>query len=263
MAAEDEPQGEERELGVEHPGSEAGSAESVLELHEPIAREKDEPRDGYEPLPTWLVFVFFGLIGWGGWYLGRYSAEFRRDIFRIEDTRVGATAAPTAPAGPRDPAEVGAAVYQRTCVPCHQASGEGLPGSFPPLGGSDYVVGEPTRLVRIVLDGLEGPIDVGGTTYTGVMPAWGKQLDDFEVAAVVTHVRTHFGNDASEVPEAFVAEVRKASGTRERWRAEQLDAAEPVAMPEPSEAEETEESDEGAPDADEPDEAKALEGARP
>ena len=263
MAAEDEPQGEARELGVEHPASEAGSAESVLELHEPIAREKEEPRDGFEPLSTWLVFVFFGLIGWEGWYLGRYSAEFRPDIFRIEDTRVGATAAPTAPAVPRDPEEVGAAVYQRTCVPCHQANGEGLPGTFPPLGGADYVLGEPTRLVRIVLDGLEGAIDVGGATYTGVMPAWGKQLDDFEVAAVATHVRTHFGNDASAIPEAFVAEVRKASGARERWRGPELEAASPVAMPDTSEAEKPEPPGEGAEGAQEPGETDAPEGANP
>jgi mono/diheme cytochrome c family protein len=247
MAVEDEPQGEERELDVEHPGSEAGREESVLELHEPIAREKDEPRDGYEPLQTWLVFVFFAVIGWGGWYLGRYSAEFRRDVFRIEDTRVGATAAPPALDALRDPKEVGAAVYQRTCAPCHQANGEGLTGSFPPLAGADYVTGEPTRLVRIVLDGLEGPIEVGGVTYSGVMPAWGKQLDDFEVAAVVTHVRTSFGNAASESPEAFVAEVREASGTRERWRAEELEAAEPIEMPALDEAEEAaEEGDEDA-----------------
>jgi mono/diheme cytochrome c family protein len=232
MANGDPPEGEEKELEVEHPGSEGGSVESVLAMHEPIAREKAEPADGYEPLPTWLVFVFFGLIGWGGWYLGKYTADFRSDVFRVEDASAARVPAVTAPA-PRDPAQTGELLYRRLCTACHQASGEGLAGSFPPLARSEYVIGDPARLVRIVLNGLEGPITVRGSTYAANMPAWAPQLDDFELAAVATYVRNQFGNSAPPVPEALVAELRKLSASRGRpWTVEELEQAEPVTVPE-------------------------------
>ncbi|MFO7562990.1 MAG: c-type cytochrome [Enhygromyxa sp.] len=270
MAAEDHPEDhpedkpEDKDLEVEHPESETGSVESVLAIHEPIAREKEEPRDGFEPLPTWLIFVFFALMGWGGWYLGRYTADFRSDVFRIEDTAIGAALLLATDEGPRDLAQEGPAVYQRICASCHQASGQGIAGAFPPLAASEYVVGEPETLVRIILHGVQGPIVVAGTRYSALMPGWGQQLDDFEIAAVATHVRSAFGNDASGVSEAFVAEVRKASGVRTLpWTVDELEQAEPVTLPTAPEVEQPAAEGEGAPDAEAPPETPSAGGVRP
>jgi mono/diheme cytochrome c family protein len=272
MAAEDEP--EEKDLEVEHPESDTGGGESVLAIHEPIAREKAEPRDGYEPLPTWLVFVFFGIMGWGGWYIGRYTADFRADVFRIEDTAFGFSLSGPTEEAPRDLVQEGPGVYQRICASCHQASGQGLAGAFPPLAESEYVVGDPATLVRIILHGVQGEITVRGVTYANLMPGWGQQLDDFEIAAVATHVRRSFGNDASEVSEEFVAEVRKVSGVRTLpWTVVELERAEPVALPTAPEAvqpaaeqpaaEQPAAEVEQAPDADEPPESPSAGGVRP
>jgi mono/diheme cytochrome c family protein len=255
MAAEEQP--EEKDLEVEHPESDTGGGESVLAIHEPIAREKAEPRDGYEPLPTWLVFIFFGIMGWGGWYIGRYTADFRADVFRIQDTAFGGALGPTEKS-PRDLVQEGPGVYQRICASCHQASGQGLAGAFPPLAESEYVVGDPATLVRIILHGVQGEITVRGVTYANLMPGWGQQLDDFEIAAVATHVRRSFGNDASEVSEEFVAEVRKVSVRTLPWTVGELERAEPVVLEQP--AVEVEQ----APDADElPPESPGAGGVRP
>lgn len=88
--------------------------------------------------------------------------------------------------------DLGASVYQTNCMSCHQATGEGLPGAFPPLHGHAadvYAVdGGAEYLVNVLLFGLDGAIDVDGMTYSGVpMPAW-KQFSDDEVAAVVNHI---------------------------------------------------------------------------
>lgn len=93
--------------------------------------------------------------------------------------------------------EQGEAVYAANCVSCHQGEGQGLPGVFPPLaghipdlvnaGGRDYVI-------DVVLYGLQGPIEVDGQTYNGVMPAW-QQLSDDDIAAVVNHMATAWGNE--------------------------------------------------------------------
>ena len=68
-------------------------------------------------------------------------------------------------------ADRGKGFYMTTCVACHQPTGAGLPGVFPPFDGSEYVVGDARRLVAIVIKGLNGPITVKGTKYPGAIPA--------------------------------------------------------------------------------------------
>jgi glucose/arabinose dehydrogenase/cytochrome c5 len=102
----------------------------------------------------------------------------------------------------------GAAVYNARCASCHQASGQGVSGVFPPLAGTDWVTGDKSRLIGIILNGLSGEIDVDGVTYNGAMPPWSATLTDREIAAVLTHVRTSFGNDAEPVSAAEVAAIR-------------------------------------------------------
>jgi mono/diheme cytochrome c family protein len=97
-------------------------------------------------------------------------------------------------------------------VTCHQPDGNGTPGQFPPLTGSEWLKEkEPGRIIRIVLNGLNGPLQLNGKSYNGSMVPWKDTLKDEEIAAVLTYVRKAkgFGNNAEEVKPERVAAVRK------------------------------------------------------
>lgn len=124
-------------------------------------------------------------------------------------------------------------VYDSICTTCHQADGKGLPGAFPALAGSEWVTRDPETPIRIVLLGLTGPIEVVGAKFNAVMPPR-TELSDEQVAEAVTHVRSHFGNSASAVDAAKVAEVRKSlAGRTKSWTADELTALRATAAPEP------------------------------
>jgi len=102
----------------------------------------------------------------------------------------------------------GKLLYLQHCVICHQSSGQGTPGTFPPLANSDYLLNSETSILALV-QGLSGKIAVNGTNYDGVMPP--VLLDDAKVADVVTYVRNNFGNSAGPVTTQQVATVRSKS----------------------------------------------------
>jgi hypothetical protein len=112
--------------------------------------------------------------------------------------------APTA-AGPVGP-------YQTICATCHQAEGQGMPGAFPPLAGSEWMTGNPEVPIQIVLVGLTGPVDVKGTTYNALMPP--PAMTDEQIAEAISYARTHFGNAASTVDVALVRKVRASLAGR-------------------------------------------------
>ncbi len=116
----------------------------------------------------------------------------------------------------------GAPIYANRCATCHQADGKGIPKIFPPLASSAWVTGNPDHVIRIVLNGLNGPIEVAGETYQGVMPGL-SILADEEISAVVNYVRSNFGNNASPVTSVDVARIR-AEGRKTLWTAEELAA---------------------------------------
>jgi mono/diheme cytochrome c family protein/glucose/arabinose dehydrogenase len=111
-------------------------------------------------------------------------------------------------------AEFGKRLYSN-CMSCHQANGRGLPPVYPPLRASEIVLGDPETLVRIVMHGLEGKIEVDGQVYNQVMPAAPLRTDE-EIAAVLTYVRSAWGNSASAVDTALVAKVREETKGRNR-----------------------------------------------
>ncbi len=100
----------------------------------------------------------------------------------------------------------GGALYRQHCAVCHQAEGQGVPGVFPPLRESDFLVKERERSLRAPLEGLSGEITVNGATYRGAMPL--LVLSDAEVAALMTWVGSHMGNTIPAVTEEEVAKVR-------------------------------------------------------
>jgi mono/diheme cytochrome c family protein len=107
----------------------------------------------------------------------------------------------------------GGQIFAAKCAACHQATGVGLPGVFPPLAGSEWVLGSDKVLVQIPLHGITGSIQVKGATYSGAMPVF-NTLSDGEIAAVLTYVRSQWGNSAPTVSPATVAAGRKATQSR-------------------------------------------------
>ena len=103
--------------------------------------------------------------------------------------------------------QAGAKVFEIACSACHQPTGQGLPGAFPPLAGSDFLLKEPKRAIDIVVKGLQGEVTVNGVKYNSVMPAM-TQLSDQEIADVITYVLNSWGNKAGSVNVTQVAAAR-------------------------------------------------------
>jgi mono/diheme cytochrome c family protein len=118
----------------------------------------------------------------------------------------------------------GQQIYMTRCMACHHMEGEGMRGIFPPLAGTEWVTGDKERLIRIVLHGVSGEIEVAGEVYNGLMPGWRAMLTDDEIAAVLTYIRSEWSNDASAVTADEVAAVRESTGDREGpWTAAELE----------------------------------------
>lgn len=101
----------------------------------------------------------------------------------------------------------GDAAYKENCAACHQANGQGVPNAFPPLAKSDFLLADKERAIRIVIDGLNGPVTVNGKQYNGMMPPMGH-LSDEKIADILTYVMNSWGNDGGEVDDDDVAAVR-------------------------------------------------------
>jgi nitrite reductase (NO-forming) len=103
--------------------------------------------------------------------------------------------------------DAGRVLYNGTCSVCHQQNGEGLEGVFPPLANSDYLMADARRATEIVLNGLTGPVTVNGTLYNSVMPPM-SQLNDDEIANILTFALNNWGNEGDAVSSDEVAEIR-------------------------------------------------------
>ena len=113
----------------------------------------------------------------------------------------GQTATTTTP----EPVASGESIYKKTCIACHQATGEGIAGAFPPLAKSDYLA-DHEYAIKQVLKGSSGELVVNGKTYNNVMPP--QALTDEEIAAVLTYVYCNFGNKACTITPAEVKTIR-------------------------------------------------------
>lgn len=196
--------------------------EHMQDVHAQLMREKEEPQEGFSPVPIFLMFIFAALCFWGGVYLVEHSGGYRWDAYSPDFN-------PSA--GAPKPIEIalfdrGAKVYRNQCAQCHQADGNGVLGVYPPLVASNWVTGHPQVVSRILINGLNGPIVVKGSKYNGNMPAFGSSglaLSDKDIAGVITYIRQEWGNSASDVTVATIAEYTDLyAGRSVPWQAADL-----------------------------------------
>lgn len=142
-------------------------------------------------------------------------------------------APPAAPEPTLDPIaalrQEGEELFTVRCTPCHQVHGRGLPGAYPPLVGSPWLLDDQgkERATKILLYGLTGRIQVKGETFEAEMPNF--RLSNREIAAALTYVRSAWGNNGSPVEEEFVSAVRARCGNRGPWTPFELLKQHPVA----------------------------------
>ncbi len=136
----------------------------------------------------------------------------------------------------------GKEVYMRPglCATCHQPSGLGMPGAFPPLVKSPWMGGDPDRMIKAVHGGLMGNIEIAGQEYNNVMPPQGLLVNDEDMAAVLTYVRNSWGNAASVITPEMVKRVKEENrGKVGMWTVKELLEAHPLEAEEPAPVPET------------------------
>jgi mono/diheme cytochrome c family protein len=165
------------------------------------------------PIPTWAWVLCLVVAAWAMYYVTDQYRSVADELAAAAPLAAAATdveaTGDVSAIEDSDWVALGAQVYGNYCAACHQQSGEGLPGVFPPLRG-DPVVTAPGAEVHVltVLNGLQGKI-IGGVAYASPMPAFGTQLSDEEIAAVVNHERKSWGNRAPITTVAEVAGLRR------------------------------------------------------
>lgn len=209
---------------------------STVQLHDSVRRENALPREGNGTLGVSIIVVSALVLIFGGGQLFSGANGFSDSIY-ISDYYQAAPR-PSLGGDGGDVAAVawidswtkdGKKVYGN-CIACHQASGLGIPGQFPPLIGSEWVDGGTTRIGAILLHGINGSFKVGGQAYNGLMPAW-STLPDEKIAQVATYVRREFGSLPEGQDGVVTTEMIKAAREQFSGRVLPYQEAELLAIP--------------------------------
>src|SRR5262245_42507808 len=182
-------------------------------ISEQQRRENADPGEQSNEVPTAIYLVVAFLIVFGVSYIltdTQPLAPQMGDQRTLADLEPKAPAKAAAAGGGAD----GHAIYAARCAACHQATGAGLPGVFPPLAGSEWVTGKGEALASILLHGVTGAVTVNGAQFNGAMPAFKDQLQDAEIAAVATYLRSQWGNQAPALATDVVAKARTDTASR-------------------------------------------------
>ena len=174
--------------------------------------ETVEPTATRSAAPMWIIVVTLTLLFTGGLFLDSHGGWFNKQVYapyqsseQLESfqPKSGAAAARAR----------GKAVYESVCGICHNSDGLGKPGQAPALAASEWVTAKGiNRLAHIPLAGVAGPIQVCGKEWNLNMAAMGAALPDEDVAAVLTYIRTSWGNQAEAVTADDVKKVRAEIG---------------------------------------------------
>lgn len=174
-------------------------------------RENEDPEEAIRPMPLIALLIAVFMVLWAVVYI-IYSEPL--DNARFGDQRTLAELSGPAPGAPGAGAAVdGKALFAAQCAACHQATGKGLPGVFPPLDGSEWVQGEPRIVANILLHGITGEIEVEGQKFSGQMPSF-HQLSDAELAGVASYVRGAWSNKSEPIEASVFEAERKAGAAR-------------------------------------------------
>jgi mono/diheme cytochrome c family protein len=196
------------------------SDDSIQQVHAQLQKTKPEKAHGYSFLPLGILGLMCAAVFFGSIYLAHYSIRFDPMVYNDHASREKPGAIKIAVVAPRD---LGKRVFTSICQSCHQATGQGVPGIYPPLAGSEWAQGTEERAVRIVLLGLNGPITVEGKDFNNAMASLGGLLKDEQIANVLTYVRSEWGNKAPEVKAETVARIRaELAGRTAPWTSAEL-----------------------------------------
>ncbi|GAB1490149.1 hypothetical protein MASR2M8_26080 [Opitutaceae bacterium] len=203
------------------------SDESIQAVHDGLLHQQVEPKEGFTLMPLFLLGLLSTMIFIVSIYVVHNRGGFDPLVHdgRFDPKTMGTSSVAAAPADPR---VAGKRFYTQVCATCHQATGMGVPGVYPPLAGSEWVNGSDERLIRVVLHGLQGPINVEGKTFNGVMPAFGLgsayNWNDQRISDVLTYIRSEWGNTGEPVTAEHVTAVRTGAdaGRTKAWTESEL-----------------------------------------
>ncbi len=173
-------------------------------------REHEEPSEYIRPIPLIAAALTLMAVIFGAGYI-LFSEPFGRADLGDRRTLADLSGKSAPAAGAAVDAK---ALYAAQCAACHQPTGKGLAGVFPPLDGSEWVNGDERVLANILLHGINGEIEVLGTTYRGAMPSF-RQLSDGELAAIATWLRTQWSNGSAAIDAALFERERAANARTE------------------------------------------------
>ena len=200
--------------------------DKLQRIHSQIYREHDEPEELFNPVPLFVLLVCGLLIFFGGFYFAKYSGGFRGDVFDTNWQPGGGGEAKVA--AQFDPLVQGKKLFLRTCQQCHQADGKGIPGVYPMLVGSHWLLNSDERPIKILIKGMSGPAVIEDVAYNGNMPPVGDWKDR-DIAAVLTYARQAWGNEAAPISEELVTKVREEiKGQTKPWTPDEILAMHPL-----------------------------------
>ena len=214
--------------GLDQPRLSDAKLQELHEVNAQILRENEEPEEGFSPTPIIVVFLACVIFFCSGIYLIKHLGGF--DPYIYDETVVPGDQMSTG-AVAYDPMKSGAKFYKKQCVSCHQTSGQGIKGVYPPLVKSPWILESDERLINLFLLGMQGKITVNEVDYIGQMPAF-QMHNDKKIAAALTFVRNNpeWGHNAGVITEEQVAAIRaKLAGRTTQWAPEELLALYPFA----------------------------------
>lgn len=166
-----------------------------------------------EHIPVWLIVICGAILFLSGSSFTGFQI-FGRDML---DQGPGGPVASTSAVveAPATPMDLGKKIYGNSCASCHLGDGNGSPGKYPPLGGSEWVNGSKERLIAILLKGVEGPLNVKGSTYTTmVMPGQEGAMTPEKIANVLTYIRASWGNTDGPITGEEVSKAKTKFASR-------------------------------------------------